>query len=96
MIRDVSRCGGRCGGQGSRWGSTRAARLGGIGQEKGVEIWLLLCRKAGKPLGHGQWDFKAAKAVRNAQATCRNLTSSKPSHSSWVHMTQGPHSSTVL
>lgn len=78
--------------------STGAARLGGIGQEEGVEIWLLLRRKAGKPLGHGQWDFKAAKAVRNAQATCRNLTSSqrKPSHSSWVHMTQGPHSSTVL
>lgn len=59
----------------------------------------MLHRKAMKPPGHSQWDFKAAKAVRNAQATLQELETSpqrKPSHSSWVHMTQGPHSSTVL
>lgn len=70
-------------------GSTRVARRAVlVGQEEEAEIWLLLHRKAGKPPGHGQWDFKAAKAVRDAQATLQRLETSsprKPNHSSWVH-----------
>lgn len=44
-----------------------------VGQEEEAEIWLLLHRKAGKPPGHGQWDFKAAKAVRMLRPPCSDL-----------------------
>lgn len=82
-----------------RWDSTRVAQLGSIGQEEEAKIRLLLHHKAVKSVGHGQWDFKAAKAMRMLRPPYRNLETSpprKPSHSSWVHMTQDPHSSTVL
>lgn len=41
-----------------RWGSTRVAQLGSIGQEEEAEIWLLLHGKAGKPLGTGSGTLK--------------------------------------
>lgn len=64
-------------GWGGRWGSTRVAQLGSIGQEKEAEIWLLLHRRAGKPLEPGQWDFKASKSVRMLRPPCRD---SKQAH----------------
>lgn len=58
---------------GSRWGSTRVAQLGSIGQEEEAEIWLLLHCRAGKSPRPGQWDFKASKAVRMLRPPCRGL-----------------------
>lgn len=51
------------------------------------------------PQGHEASGHHWGQGVRSAQAALQGLETSprrKPSHSSWVHMTQGPHSSTVL
>lgn len=55
------------------------AQLGSIGQEEEeAEIWLLLHRKAVEPPGCGQWDFKAAKAVRMLRPPLRQAHQEGP------------------